>query len=322
MNNITFKNRPKLSEDEVDRVRNELRLALIPDIQHFLETDELFRDKRINVEFAHSGISSLVSFVEVENRKFVLKIPLNKTVPVGSEALFLKKWEAANIAVQHVVKEGMINKNPYILMDYIDAPIVEEKYKGNSKEKELIYFEAGKILNLMHKPEAIGFGLFVSGRGQYNSFKEWLNSEDMRKREDYTTTAQLLNDKHGKYSIAKDTLINYVEKNNKSSYCHFDYSTGHLFLTKPSLTVFDPNPFFNHGYIDLGRTLVNYISRTGTYPKKIVDGYSEEKGIDNKALHAAIFVNIIYKLPYQHQKGRIEVIENFKNYLAENKSLL
>lgn len=320
--NITFKNQPKLSKDEVDKKRNELRLALIPDIEQFLNTDEFFKDKEVTVEFAHSGVSSLVSFLEVENKKFVLKIPLNNTVPSRSEALFLKKWESVNIAVQHVVNEGMLNTRPYTLMDYVDAPIVEEKYKGDSEEKEQIYFEAGKILRAMHEPEAVGFGLYVNGRGQYDSFEEWLNSEDMQKREKYVIEAQILNELHGAYDSAKKVLIEYVGKDTKSSYCHFDYSTGHLFLTEPKLTVFDPNPFFNHGYIDFGRTLVNYIGKTGTYPKKLVEGYAEGNEIDVCALHAAIYVNIMYKLPYQHQKSKTEVIENFKNYLISNKLLL
>lgn len=318
---ITFKNKPKLSEDEIDKKRNELRVALIPHISHFLETDEFFKGKEVTVEFSELGISSLVCFVETGREKYVLKIPLNGTAIAENEALFLKKWEASGVSVPHIFKVGVLGNNSYLLMEYIDAPTVQQKYKDDNESKENIYFEAGKILRLMHKPEAIGFGKVIDGKGEYNSFSEWLNSEDMKKREKYVEDNNLLNEEHGSLSQVKNVLINFVGDSQKSSYLHFDYSTGHLFATD-TMTVFDPDPHFNHRYIDLGRTLVNYIAQTSEYPKKLVEGYGEGEEIDEKALHAAIFINIVYKLPYQHQKGRIQVIRSFQNYLLQNKYML
>lgn len=317
---VIFKNQPKLSEDEVDKKRNELRLALVPHIVQFVTTDEIFKGNEVTLEFSEQGISSLVCFIEAGSEKFVLKIPLNATVPAGSEALFLKTWEAAGISTPHIFKEGMFGTASYLLMQYIDAPTVAESLKNNENKDE-VYFEAGKIFRVMHKPEATGFGRVVDGKGEYNSFEEWVNSADMEKREKYLKEHNLLSDEYGLLSQAKDILIKFVGEQTKSSYLHFDYSTGHLFATMPP-TVFDPEPMFNHRYIDLGRTLVNYISQSGTYPQKLLDGYSEKEEIDEKVLHAAIFINIMYKLPYQHQKGIMKVIEHFNNYLLQNKSTI
>ncbi len=315
---ITFKNQPKLSGDPVDKKRDELRVALVPHVERFVATDEFFKGQEVTVEFSEQGVSSLVSFIETRGEKFVLKIPLNDIGSAGSEALFLKTWESAGISTPHIFKEGMFDTNPYLLMQYIDEPTVQEKYKENDEGRENLFFEAGKILRAMHRPEAVGFGRVANGKGEYNTFPEWLNSADMEKRERYIEDHQLLSGEHGSISQAKDTLLHFVGENTKSSYLHFDYSTGHLFATEP-LTVFDPDPLFNHRYIDLGRTFVNYIAQTGAYPKKLLEGYCEGEEIDEKALHAAIFINIVYKIPYQHQKGREKVVKNFQNYLLQHK---
>ena len=304
---IHFKNQPKLSGSEIDKNRDERRLALVSSIENFLLNDDLFRGKEIEVEFSHEGISSLVCFIEGGDKKMVLKIALGNTVTEGSEALFLRTWESIGISTPHIYKDGKLAGMPLVLMEYIDAPTAGEKYKENKEGREIMHFEAGRILREMHKPEAIGFGKVIDGKGEYSSFKEWIDTPDMDNRVKYIEEN-------------RNILVDYVDDSNKSSYCHFDYSAGHLFATEP-LTVFDPNPLFNNGYIDLGRTLVNYIAVSGTYPKQLVEGYFEEGGLDEKVLHASIFINIIYKLPYQHQKGRSQTIQNFQNYLTQNKFL-
>ena len=74
---INFKNQPKLTGDEVDKNRDELRLALVTQIEDFLSTDELFKNKEVTVTLSERGISSLVCFIEAEGIKYVLKMPLN-----------------------------------------------------------------------------------------------------------------------------------------------------------------------------------------------------------------------------------------------------
>ncbi len=315
---IHFKNQPKFSGAEVDRIRDERRLASFSSLENFLSNDDLFKGKEIEVEFSHQGISSLVCFIEGDEKKLVLKIAVDNTVTEGSEALFLRTWEATGISTPHIYKEGKLADRPFVLMDYIDAPNAEAKYKDDKEGRNNMHLEAGRILYEMHKPEATGFGKVIDGKGEYASFKEWIDTLNMTNRAKYVEENNLLTREHGKFSEARDILVSYVGDSNKSSYCHFDYSAGHLFATEP-LTVFDPNPLFNDGCIDLGRTLVNYIAASGTYPKEIVEGYCEDKILDEKVLRASILLNIIYKLPYQHQKGRTQVIQNFQNYLIQNK---
>ena len=204
-------------------------------------------------------------------------------------------------------------------MEYIDAPTVEAKCGDDESAKEKMYFEVGKILHEMHKPKSTGFGKAIDGKGEFASFKEWVDSADMAKRIKYVEDNNLINSELGNFAEARDVLVNFVGDSDMSSYCHFDYGAKHLFATEP-LTVFDPNPLFNIGYIDLGRTLVNYIGASGTYPKQLVEGYGGADGFDEKVLRASIFLNIVYKMRYQHQKGKKEVVQNFKNYLANNKS--
>jgi len=162
---------------------------------------------------------------------------------------------------------------------------VEEKYIEDSDEKRKLYYKAGEILQNMHKPKGIGFGNVINKRGEFDSFSEWINSEDMTDRELYIKENNILGSEFDLYEKAKEILIDYVGNSNQSSFCHFDYSTGHLFATEP-LTVFDPNPAFNNGIIDLGRTLVNYIGYSGDYPKEIVEGYfAGEKKMKNFYMH-------------------------------------
>ncbi|MEI7688618.1 MAG: phosphotransferase [Candidatus Nomurabacteria bacterium] len=317
---VHFKNQPKLSGAEVDKNRDERRLSLFSSIENFLLNDDLFKGKEIEVEFSHEGISSLVCFIEGGEKKMVLKIAVDNTVTEGSEALFLRTWKSIGISTPHIYKEGKLAGRPFVLMEYIDAPTAGEKYNEDKEGRESMHLEVGRILRKMHKPESIGFGKVIDGKGEYTSFREWIDTPDMSNRVKYIEENNLLTLEHGTFSQARNILVDYVGDSNKSSYCHFDYSAGHLFATEP-LTVFDPNPLFNNGYIDLGRTLVNYIAASGTYPKKIVEGYFEEGGLDEKVLHASIFINIIYKLPYQYQKGKSQTIQNFQNYLSQNKFL-
>src|SRR5436853_371717 len=111
---VTFKNQPYLTKHEVDREANKLRVELVPQIESFLSNDELFSGKKVDVEFSHQGVASLVCFIEAEEGKFVLKIPLNPT-SVEGEGEFLKAWEAAGVPVPHVFKEGKLAQSSYTL---------------------------------------------------------------------------------------------------------------------------------------------------------------------------------------------------------------
>ena len=104
---ITFLNEPKLSPHDVDQKFNERRISLVHDIKDYISTSTLFKNKQTSITFVEKGVSSLVSIIETDGKKMVLKIPLSLTNSFG-EAQFLKVWEQAGVRVPHVIDEGFI----------------------------------------------------------------------------------------------------------------------------------------------------------------------------------------------------------------------
>src|SRR3989338_1678578 len=251
---IVILNEPKLSEHEVDQKFNTRRINLIPHVKDFISTHERFENKEIKVTFAEKGVSSLISMIENTNEKLILKIHLSLSHSLG-EAQFLKIWEKAGVKVPHVFEDGVINGHAYTLMEYIDAKILKDVYRKGEMIRKEMYVELGKILRVMHEPEAQGYGRIIDGKAQFATFEEWLQGEDVQKQVKYVQENKLLGDEHGSLSLAFEILKEHVSKENKSSYCHDDFGTANIFATNP-LTVFDPNPRFNNGYIDLGRSMI------------------------------------------------------------------
>jgi len=312
---IIFNNEPKLSEHEVDSKFNERRSGLIPYVKDFISNHELFRDKEVGVTFAEKGVSSLVCIIEAVDEKFVLKIPLSLTYSEG-EALFLNTWEDAGVKVPHVIEGGTIGDHSYILMEHIDAPTISESGSDDYK----FHIEMGDTLRRMHEPEAQGYGHVVDGKAEFETFEEWLNGPDMKKRIDYVKEHELLSDDHGSLDNVLEILTQQTKKEDRSSYCHDDFGGSNIFDTDP-ITVFDPNPRFNNRYIDLGKTIVNHIA-AGISPDKIIEGYFGSEPYSEQALVAGTFLNTLMKLPYQHKKNRTEVMKNLKEYLVKNKHIL
>lgn len=315
---IVFRNEPKLSEHEVDSKFNERRMNLVHFVKDFISSNERFKNKDISVTFADRGISSLISVIETADEKLVLKIPLSIKYSRG-EAQFLKVWEESGIKVPRVYEEGELGGHPFTLMEYVDAPILGDVYSNEELIEKKIYLELGRILRVMHTPEAEGYGLVVNGKAEYPKFSDLLEGHDMQKRLQYVKENKLLGDKHGSLDIVTQILIKYFE-NKKSSYCHDDFGPYNMFATNP-ITVFDPNPRFNNGYLDLGRSLCVRIGH-GISPEQLIEGYFGNELYDKKALHASILLNIYMKLPYAHKTKKLKNIKNWQEYLAENKHLL
>ena len=317
---IVFKNQPKLSGFEVDKRYDDLRMMLIPHIENFLLTDELFKDKQVSVEFSHYGVSSLLSFITAGEEKCVLKIPLNTTFADG-EATFLKAWESIGVATPHILREGTIADFPYILMSYVDAPILSDAI-AQGKIKEDVFVEMGRTLKMMHTPKAEGYGYVAEGKPQYKTFKDWIESEDMQKRIKLIQENNLLNDEHGSISKVLSVLVSYVEKNPISTYCHFDFGARNILNTTP-LTVIDPNPMFNNGIIDIGRTIA-LVASGGDFERveKLKQGYFGEDSYDVQALQAAIILNAYMKFQYWYKKHKTEQIHRVQQYLVQTKHLL
>lgn len=318
---ITFINEPKLSEHEVQSKFNERRISLVPLVRDFISTHERFKDKEVNVTFAHKGVSSLISIIETDGEKIVLKIPLRVGHSKG-EAQFLKAWEQAGVRVPHLIEEGMLGEHSYSLMEYVDAPILGETYNNEECIEKGIYFEMGHSLRLMHTPEAEGYGRIVDGKAEYAEFKDLLLGENkLQKRIQYVEENKLLGDEHGSLSLAFEILIEHVKRENKSSYCHNDFGTYNIFATHP-ITVFDPNPEFNNRYLDLGRTVMLRIANDGIFLEQLIEGYFEDKPYDQRVLHASILLNACMKFHYWNQVKKLKGIKNVQDYLIQNKHLL
>ena len=316
---ITFTNEPKLSEHEVDKDFNATRLNLLPHIRDFISHHERFSGKEVGVTFATKGISSLISFIETANEKLVLKVALSKEYAEG-EALFLKVWEEAGVRVPHVLEDGRLGERSYLLMEYIDAPTLKDKYTSEELLEKGIFLEMGRLLRRMHTPEAEGYGRVMDNKPEYPNFKDWLFGSFVEGRLKYVEEHNLLSEECGDIADAREILLGHVNENTKSRYCHDDFGTNNLFATNP-ITVFDPSPRFNNGYLDLGRSLCNHIG-AGLFPTELIEGYFGGAPYNERALHAAIFINAVMKMPYRHERNRLESIQNMQNYLIQNQNLL
>ena len=315
MSQIKYKNKPKLSEHEIDKISNDRRITLVPLLESFLSSDEMFVGKDISVEYSHQGVSALVAFIEAGADKYVLKIPLNPTAE--GEALFLNKWEEVGVTVPHVYKEGKLGDHPYILMSFVDAPMLSESIK-NGLVKSDIWVDLGKILHNMHKPSAEGYGCLVDGKAEFTTFKDWITSEKVQEKIKYVEEAGLLDTKLWPISNVIDTLVAYDERNPKSSYCHMDFCADDIMASVP-LTIIDPDPMFNNGIIDIGRSL-QVLSAQGNYDhvEDLKEGYfSNNASYDKSALRAAIILSAYMKFRYWHKTGRDKEMAMVRKYLIE-----
>lgn len=316
---ITFKNKPKLLEHEIDKEFNQKRLTLASHLESFLTEHELFKGKDVAVEFSQEGVSSLVCFVETDSGKYVLKIPLDSTDE--GEALFLKKWEEVGVVVPHVFAEGVIAGHPYILMSFINAPLLIKTSKEFRVNDEM-YIELGRTLSLMHGPRAEGYGPIVGGKPQNSSFKEWVESERIKEKIETVKAKNILNEEHGSIEKAIQILISYSEEFPATSYCHFDFGSGNLMATKP-ITVIDPSPILNIGVLDMARTLMLMASGGSSGEEKFKEGYfSIAKPVSDKVIQAAVVLHAYLKFGYWSNKEKWEQIERVKQYLAQGKHFL
>ncbi len=310
-----FTNAPKLSEHEADTHFNERRLTLAAHLGDFIVSHSRFQNKEVSVTFAHKGISSLISIIETSDEKLVLKIPLSQS-HAGGEAQFLKVWEGAGVKVPRVIEEGTFEEHSYTMMEFIDAPVLTDAYSVEEREEKGIFLEMGRTLRRMHGPEAEGYGRVVEGKPEFANFNDWLYSEDMEKRVAYVKEQGLLTEAHGSIAQAFETLEAHVKADPKSSYCHDDFGGANIFATAP-ITVFDPNPRFNNGYLDIGRSVLIH-QANGVSPTQLIEGYFEDGLYDKETLYAAILLNTYTKFPYWHKVKRTEQIQRMQVYLTDH----
>jgi hypothetical protein len=172
----------------------------------------------------------------------------------------------------------------------------------------------GRTLRQMHMPAASSFGRVLNGEPEFATFRDWLESTDIAERIAYVQKHGLLSEAHGSVERMFQTLQEHTVR---SAYCHDDFATTNVFATKP-LTVFDPNPRFNDGYIDLSRSVVRLASK-GVPENALVDGYFDGGTYDEPVLRAAVLLTTYMKLPYWHKTARIEHVEKMSRYLIARK---
>lgn len=326
MTEINFINQPKYSEHEADRDFNERREIFIPKIKEFISIHPLFLNKKVDITFMHSGISSLVSVVEANDIKLVLKIPLSRTNS-RLEAVFLNAWKDLGVKVPHIFEEGEIGEQPYTLMEYIDSKTISNAYTKEEMIEKNIYLELGKLLRKMHGAKAQGYSNIVNKKNEpeYSSISEWLNGDaNMQTQIEYVKENMLLNaDKHGSIDNVFNTLITNIGDSKASVYCHNDFGGGNVFATEP-FTVFDPWPCFHHPFMDVTRSLVHKISngKLGKTSEQFIEGYFGDEKYDKKLFHAFLFLNITVKLPYMHKTKKMEKIEGLQQFLESTKEYL
>lgn len=317
---VTFLNQPQMSLDSADSEFNKRRVALVPHVENFLITNPLFLGQEVNVFFMTKGVGSLVCMIDTLENKYILKIPLNKTLSEG-EAEFLNVWEKAGVKVPHVFSGGRIGDHSYTLMEYVEAETLGEGMSPEEFSESGYYTKMGRALHKMHEPKGKGYGEVVNGRAKFDSFKQWIEGNDVTGRIQYIRENNLLTSVNQDYlDKALEILLNFVGENTESSYCHDDFGASNIFDTDP-ITVFDPNPRFNNYYIDVGKTLANHIL-SGIYPKEFIDSYFLHQSYNKKVLLAATILNLCMKLRYAHKKNRTTVIKYALEYISQNGHLL
>ncbi len=242
----------------MDEARNTRKKELIPKIEEYISHHSLFKEREVDVSFAQEGRSSLVAIIETGGRKYVLKTSLIADL-IESEGTFLNVWEEDGVSVPHVLKEGILDQRPYILMSFVDAEVLSNAYSGEEMISQRIFVELGSILSKMHARNVREHG--AAGNDQRVPAEFGVQFPRFAaSRLAYLKEHQILShEEHGSIDLAIDVIQRYVATDDRSTYCHNDFSPHNAFATNP-ITIFDPSPSFNHPYIDLGLAIVLAVS--------------------------------------------------------------
>ena len=190
----------------------------------------------------------------------------------------------------------------------------------------------------MHRPAAKGYGRFIDGQGEFDTFTDYLQkSKYLQDRIKDAEENKVFNDTHGSLATAKEILTAHVGREPQSSYCHGDFDACNIFDTQP-LTVFDPGMFINNGYLDLGLAIAIALTQRddAAAAGQLIEGYFGGEPYDAKALQASILLNSYFKLADIPAKladaqnaGRIQEVERrtqeigrVRKYLLQTRHLL
>jgi fructosamine-3-kinase len=313
----TFLNQPRINIWDTAEDRAFL-LNIGTAIRRLISTNKEFSGHNIRVKFFDSGVTSVVCCIS-NGEKTVLKISAHANHGAG-EGSFLKSWERVGINVPHVIAEGQILDRPYTLMSYIDAKPLNQVFSGSEILSNGLFDEMGKTLRKLHTVTGRGYGRFQRGSGQYKQFRTWLENY-ARWHITYVQEKALLDEtEYGSIEAACDVLNEYLQKDDRTVYCHDDFSVCNLLNTKP-LTVFDPNPHINHPYLDLAKSVV-LIAKAGIDikepAKRLIDGYlGDDPPIDPLVLRSCVLLEAYLKLPFWDQTNQRYEIDLVRVFLRQ-----
>ncbi len=321
---VIFANEPRFSEHEADQKFNDRKKALIPEIEAFIASHNIFTGKHVTVTFFHTGVSSLVGVLDADGERYVLKIPLS-VLDSRLEGRFLKVWESSGVKVPKVIEEGGIGSHHYTLMEYVDAPNLAGKYSPEQMVRDGIYREMGAMLRMMHEPKARGFSNIVNDKSEpeYPGIVSWIRGDkSMQNQIAFVRENNLLNDaEHGSIDEALALIAARIGSDDESVYCHNDFNSNNIFATDP-MTVFDPWPCFHHPYMDLSRAIVVSLIGVEHVDEQLLDGYFGDEEYDRQLLQAFVLLNVYVKFKYQFETGNEDGMRNMKEYLSWHKELL
>lgn len=315
---VTFLNQPERLKHAADTERSEERQVIAEAIPAFIAGHEHLRNQHVRVSFAERGVSSLVALLQTPTEKLVLKTSL---ISSKGEGEFLRAWEQVGVKVPHVFEVGTLADHDYLLMEHIDARTLEESYSSKERLTNGSYVEMGKTLRMMHEAKGEGYGIVEDGKAKFTAFSDWLCSPKRREAALYLRERGYFDDSvHGSLEEAERTLIEYVEGDSRSVYCHFDFGSHNVFATKP-LTVFDPNPMLNHPYIDLGHSMVLAAADEGQEAaRQFAKGYDNGAALPEEVVRASVLINSYTKFKRWDKVGRVKNIQKVQAYLAEKKA--
>jgi fructosamine-3-kinase len=243
---------------------------------------------------------------------------------VNMEASFLKKWEEINIKAPHVYEVGYIEDYNYILMEYISSDILTKVHTTEELISKNIFFEMGQVLRKIHTLKTEGFGAWDDNeKAKYKTFKEWIdNDTGINNQVKYTKENNLLPEEiFGSIEEKITLIINYLDKNKISTYCHFDFSPNNILATEP-ITIFDPVCLINHPYIDLAKSVIQSIANChdSKCSYQIIDGYFgiNKETFDKEVFKACLLFIAHIKFPYWHKKNYKDILDIEKDFLLKN----
>ena len=71
-----------------------------------------------------------------------------------------------------VLESGRIHGHEYVLMQYVNASMLNKAYSDEKMREMGIYEEMGRTLRIMHGPKAKGFGKFLDGKAEFEKFED------------------------------------------------------------------------------------------------------------------------------------------------------